>query len=50
MIARNTTVPAKKSNTYTTAADNQAAVTIHVTQGEREFSRDNKSLGQFNLE
>ncbi len=50
MIARNTTIPAKKSNTYTTAADNQAAVTIHVTQGEREFARDNKSLGQFNLE
>jgi molecular chaperone DnaK len=50
MIARNTTIPAKKSNTYTTAADNQAAVTVHVVQGERQFARDNKSLGQFNLE
>jgi molecular chaperone DnaK len=50
MIPRNTTIPAKKSNTYTTAADSQTAVTIHVTQGERQFSKDNKSLGQFNLE
>jgi molecular chaperone DnaK len=50
MIARNTTIPAKKENTFTTAADNQTAVTIHVTQGERQFSRDNKSLGMFNLE
>ena len=50
MIPRNTTIPAKKSNIYTTAADNQNAVTIHVTQGERQFSRDNKSLGMFNLE
>ena len=50
MIPRNTTIPAKKSNIYTTAADNQHAVTIHVTQGERQFSRDNKSLGMFNLE
>lgn len=50
MIPRNTTIPAKKSNIYTTAADNQAAVTIHVTQWERQFARDNKSLGMFNLE
>lgn len=50
MIGRNTTIPAKKSNTYTTASDNQSAVTVHVTQGERQFSKDNKSLGQFNLE
>lgn len=50
MIARNTTIPAKKANTFTTAQDNQGAVTVHVTQGEREFARDNKSLGNFNLE
>ena len=50
MIPRNTTIPAKKSNIYTTATDNQNAVTVHVTQWERQFSRDNKSLGMFNLE
>lgn len=50
MIPRNTTIPAKKSNTYTTAQDGQSAVTIHVVQGERTMARDNKSLGQFNLE
>lgn len=44
MIARNTTIPAKKENTFTTAADNQTAVTVHVTQGERQFSRDNIDL------
>jgi molecular chaperone DnaK len=44
MIPKNTTIPAKKSNIYTTAADNQTAVTVHVTQGERQFARDNKSL------
>ena len=44
MIPRNTTIPAKKQNTFTTAADNQSAVTVNVTQGERQFSRDNKSL------
>ncbi|MDD3262363.1 MAG: molecular chaperone DnaK [Candidatus Absconditabacteria bacterium] len=50
MIPRNTTIPAKKQNIFTTAADNQSAVTVNVTQGERQFSRDNKSLGTFNLE
>ncbi|MCF7835018.1 molecular chaperone DnaK [Candidatus Gracilibacteria bacterium] len=50
MIPRNTTIPAKKSNIYTTAADNQSAVTINVNQGERQFARDNKQLGMFNLE
>lgn len=50
MIPRNTTIPAKKQNIFTTAADNQNAVTVNVTQGERQFSRDNKSLGTFNLE
>lgn len=50
MIPRNTTIPAKKSNIYTTAQDGQAAVTIHVVQGERSMARDNKSLGNFNLE
>ncbi len=50
MIPRNTTVPTKKSNIYTTASDNQPAVTIHVTQGERQFAKDNKSLGMFNLD
>lgn len=50
MIARNTTIPAKKENTFTTAADNQTAVTVHVTQGERQFARDNKDLWMFNLE
>ena len=50
MIPRNTTIPAKKSNTYTTAADNQPAVTVHITQGEREFAKDNKHLGEFHLE
>ena len=44
MIPRNTTIPAKKENTFTTAADNQTAVTVHITQGERQFARDNKDL------
>lgn len=50
VIPRNTTIPAKKNKIYTTAADNQPAVTIHVLQGERPMAVDNKSLGQFNLE
>lgn len=50
LIERNTTIPAKKSNIYTTATDNQSAVTVHVVQWERQFAKDNKSLGQFNLE
>ncbi len=50
MIPRNTTIPVKKSNIYTTAVDNQPAVTIHIAQGERKMASDNKSLGQFNLE
>ena len=49
LIERNTTIPTKKSRVYTTAADNQTEVTIHILQGERSFSKDNKSLGQFNL-
>ena len=50
LIERNTTIPTKKSQTFSTAADNQTAVDIHVVQGEREFARDNKSLGQFRLD
>lgn len=50
MIPRNTTIPAKKENIFTTAADNQSAVTVHITQGERQFARDNKDLWIFNLE
>ncbi|WP_228568672.1 molecular chaperone DnaK [Campylobacter sputorum] len=50
VIEKGTTIPTKKSQIFSTADDNQSAVTIHVLQGEREFSRDNKSLGQFNLE
>ncbi len=50
VIDKGTTIPAKKTQTFSTAEDNQPAVTIHVLQGEREFAKDNKSLGQFNLE
>lgn len=50
MIARNTTIPANKAETYSTAADNQPGVEIHVLQGEREMAADNKSLGRFMLD
>ena len=50
LIEKGTTIPTKKSQTFSTAEDNQSAVTINVLQGEREFARDNKSLGNFNLE
>ena len=49
LIERNTTIPTKKSQVFSTAADNQPAVDIHVLQGEREFARDNKTLGRFTL-
>ena len=49
LIDRNTTIPVKKSQVFSTAADNQSEVTIHVLQGERQFAKDNKTLGQFNL-
>ena len=50
LIERNTTIPTKKSQIFSTAADNQEAVDIHVVQGERQFARDNKTLGQFRLD
>jgi len=50
LIERNTTVPTSKSETFSTAADNQPQVEIHVTQGERELASDNKSLGRFTLD
>jgi molecular chaperone DnaK len=49
MIERNTTIPSRRSETYSTAQDNQPAVEIHVLQGEREFAKDNITLGQFHL-
>ncbi len=49
LIERNTTIPARKSQVFSTAADNQPEVTIHVLQGERQMASDNKTLGQFNL-
>jgi len=50
LIARNTTIPTSKKEVFSTASDNQSAVTINVLQGEREFARDNRLLGTFNLE
>lgn len=49
LIEKNTTIPVKKTQVFSTATDNQPAVSIHVTQGEREFSADNKTLGRFDL-
>ena len=49
LIDANTTIPARKSETFSTAADNQTEVTIHVLQGERPMASQNKSIGQFNL-
>jgi molecular chaperone DnaK len=50
LIEANTTIPSKKQETFSTASDNQSAVTIHVLQGERPMARDNRSIGQFNLD
>ncbi len=50
IIERNTTIPTKKSQIFSTAADNQTSVEVHVLQGEREFARDNKTLGMFKLD
>jgi molecular chaperone DnaK len=50
MIERNTTIPCKKAETYSTASDNQTSVEIHILQGEREMARDNRTLGRFHLE
>src|ERR1700752_823992 len=49
LIARNTTIPSKKSELFSTAADNQTSVEVHVLQGERQFARDNRTLGRFHL-
>jgi len=49
LISRNTTIPTKKSETFTTAADNQTSVEVHVLQGERPMARDNRTLGKFHL-
>ena len=50
LIARNTTIPTKKSEVFTTAADNQTSVEVHVLQGERPMARDNRTLGKFHLD
>ena len=50
LIEKNTTIPTQKSQVFSTAEDNQSAVTVHVIQGERKQASENKSLGQFNLE
>ncbi|QUI23876.1 molecular chaperone DnaK [Vallitalea pronyensis] len=50
LIERNTTIPTKKSQVFSTAADNQPAVDVHIVQGEREFAKDNKTLGRFQLD
>lgn len=50
VIDRNTTIPAKKSQIFSTAADGQTSVEVHVLQGEREFAKDNKTLGVFHLD
>src|ERR1700754_2579280 len=50
LIDRNTTIPTSKSQTFSTAADNQTSVEIHIVQGERPMAADNKSLGRFNLD
>ena len=49
MIERNTTIPTRRSETFSTAADNQPAVEVHVLQGEREFAKDNTTLGRFHF-
>ncbi len=49
LIARNTTIPSRKSEIFSTAADNQTSVEVHVMQGERQFARDNRTLGRFHL-
>ena len=49
LIERNTTIPTKKSQVFSTAADNQTSVEIHVLQGEREMAQDNKTIGRFHL-